>query len=443
MSPSCSHLYHNERGMTLILVLALLAVLTVVGTTAVTLTSTDLLVGGNYKSSQLAFYNAEAGVQYTLGRIPAALSTNALHLDGTTTSEDFAITAPSGFAFALAPTATFKRVANTRNYYFQVTGRPAPNSSISSTIEMVIRRATFLPYGLFGDELVSLNKTHPSFPFGYYSYDSRTTPIPNLANYPANSTGEADVGSNGEVSAYPNTYIDGDVALGDDGGSPPVKARFTNPTPALGTPTVTGQADLDVERVNPDPLGASGGNLAAAFTAVSQNNNNVFAGITGNVINLSAGQSVTLTAGPPGSKSNYYLQSITLNPDATLNIDTSGGGEVNIYLTGGLVAQPGSQFTFTGPPPDFTIYSDSTDPIIFRNFSVFKGTVYAPFARVEMKNRAVPIAPNSVAYGLIWADVIDMAVDTAAGGTFFFDTALKDKFVSNNVSAVSWKEFQN
>jgi hypothetical protein len=422
--------YRNEQGTTLVLALVLLGVLTVVGTTAVTLTSTDLLVGANYKASQLAFYNADAGVQHTLGSIPGALRSGTLSLIGTTANENYTVAVPTGFVFEIDAHATFKRVADTRKYYFQVTGRPRLKSSISSTIEVVFHRATSLPYGLFGDELVLLNQSHASFPYGYYSYDSRITPNPNPSNYPADSTGEADVGSNGEVKAYPNTYIDGDVALGDDGAG--TEAVFTNPVPGLGNPTVIGQAGRDVDRVNPDPLGANGGDLAATIMAASTANDNVIAGISANTINLGSGQSLTVTAG------NYYLESATLHLGSTLTIDTSGG-EVNIYLTGRLEAMPTSAINFTGQPTDFSLYSNAAEPIIFRHSGVFKGTVYAPFARVEMKNRA---PKTSVAYGLIWSNIVDMYV-ASPGGTFYFDTALKDTFLSRNVSMVSWKEIQN
>jgi hypothetical protein len=428
-----STICHNERGMTLALVLVLVGILTVVGTTAVMLTTTDLLVGGNYKTSQLAFYNAEAGVQYTLASLPGALSSGTLSLRGLTLNENYTVVAPTGFTFTTPSGPTFTRVGNTRKYFFRITGRPNPSSSISSTIEVVFQRITFFPYGLFGDELVRLNQTHSSFPFGYYSYDSRLTPNPDPADYPSNSTGEADVGSNGEVSAYPYTYIDGDVVLGDDGAG--TEAVFTNPAPALGDPTVTGQAGMDVERVPPDPLGANGGSLAATIAAVSTVNDNSGAGISGNTINLGSGQSLTLTAG------NYYLESVTLDPGATLTIDTSGG-EVNIYLVGKLEAKLGSVINFTGQPPDFTLYSNAMESLIFRHLGVFKGTIYAPFAKVEMKNRAVPTSVASVAFGLIWANTIDMFVDFP-GGTFYFDTALQDKFLSNDVSMVSWKEIRN
>ncbi|TSA10502.1 MAG: hypothetical protein D4R73_05160 [Deltaproteobacteria bacterium] len=53
----------NEKGIVLITALLFLMVLTVLGTTAVMISSTDIKIGGNYKTSKQAFYNAEAGIE--------------------------------------------------------------------------------------------------------------------------------------------------------------------------------------------------------------------------------------------------------------------------------------------------------------------------------------------------------------------------------------------
>jgi hypothetical protein len=387
---------------------------------------TDVQVGTNYRTSTQALYDAEAGVHYTLARLPAAISSGSLVLKGATATETYTIAPPSGFAFD--PVTTFTRVGTTgREYRFQVTGHA---NAARGAIEVVFRRGPLLPYGLFGNTRVSLNQTSAGFDFNYYSYDSRTTPNPDPADYPADSTGHAHVGSNGEVSAYAHTYIDGDVALGDDGAGH--EAVLTNPDPSQGDPTITGQAGQDVARINPDPLGASGGSVAAAITAASTTNDNAFVGIAGNTVNLGGGQSLTLTAG------TYYLESLTLNAGSTLNIDSSGG-EVKIYLTGRLEARLASRINFTGPPTDCSVYSNATDPLIFRHTGVFKGLVYAPFATVEMKNRA-PV--TSVAHGLLWGKTVDMFVDFP-GGTFYADTALEEKFLSTNVSVISWRDVRN
>ncbi|MCR4321213.1 MAG: pilus assembly PilX N-terminal domain-containing protein [Candidatus Brocadiaceae bacterium] len=53
----------DEKGMILIVVLALIAILTLAGTTAVITTTTDIKISGNYKTSVQSFYTAEAGIE--------------------------------------------------------------------------------------------------------------------------------------------------------------------------------------------------------------------------------------------------------------------------------------------------------------------------------------------------------------------------------------------
>ena len=50
-----------EKGMILIVVLALIAILTLVGTVAVITTNTDIKISGNYKTSVQALYAAQEG----------------------------------------------------------------------------------------------------------------------------------------------------------------------------------------------------------------------------------------------------------------------------------------------------------------------------------------------------------------------------------------------
>jgi Tfp pilus assembly protein PilX len=73
-----THLYHNERGMVTALALLLLAVLALVGTTAIVVTSTDIQIGGNYKVSEVAFYAAEAGVEEARARLRSTAGVNQI-----------------------------------------------------------------------------------------------------------------------------------------------------------------------------------------------------------------------------------------------------------------------------------------------------------------------------------------------------------------------------
>ena len=78
------------------------------------------------------------------------------------------------------------------------------------------------------------------------------------------------------------------------------------------------------------------------------------------------------------------------------------------------------------------MFSNSTDGIDFKHNSTFKGTVHDPYADVVVKNSAD-------VYGMIWANGLDIKNT----GELYFDTALKDKWLSDTVEIVSWREVIN
>ena len=67
--PAIRMIYNNEKGMVLPLGLMFLAIITILGTTAVIITTTDLKIGSNYRASEQAFYAAEAGISEALYRL--------------------------------------------------------------------------------------------------------------------------------------------------------------------------------------------------------------------------------------------------------------------------------------------------------------------------------------------------------------------------------------
>lgn len=425
----------NQQGLVLVLTLVFLAALTILGSTAVTMTSTDLLLGGNYKSSQVAFYQAEAGVHYTLARLPHLISQGTLSLDGSRETEDSIFDTPTGFTFHIAPLTTFTRVANTRKYVFQVTGRPRPNSSIQSKLEVVMQRQSAFPYGMFGDERVDL---------------------------PTAGTFAARIGSNGVVSVPSRQAVitvEGDIALGADTAGDKAVFSFKHTAETINEAPTTvsvgaGKAlDLTaVVRINPDPLDADTLVASASLQLSAINNNSSVAAIVSDSINqtttltpgdyyltdIALGSGETLTIDASSGDVNVYAKSIDFTNDAQIIMDATGGGKITIYLDGeGSFGSPDvlprPTLTMTGPPANFRIFSRSNEPIHFSHHGDLKGLVYAPFASVTCSNT------SARASGLLWAKVIVMQ---AAPGPFVFDVdpALPDAFLSNTVTLISWKE---
>ena len=405
-----SNLIHkNETGFVLPMGLMFLVIILLLGAIATFITTTDTKIGGNYKSSVEAFCDAEAGIQYAIAKIDDGLKADPQIFTFPTTigtSSPLSYTVPTDFSFVISGIS----LTGSNTYSFRSTGHSA---NASSTVEVVLVRGPVFQYGAFGNTTLDMKASGT-----VYSYNSSVNP--NSDPLPEDSTGDGDIGCNGEVVVYDGTYIDGDVGLGDDGGDPVIEAVYKE----LPTPTIIGEV-ADVPRVDPDPMGAIGGDLAADFVTYSTTNDNASAGITDNTISLGNGETLTLTAG------NYYMTSIELGNGSILNID-AGSGEVNIYLAGGLHADNDSSINVTGTPPDLTIFSNSTDGMDFSNNTIFKGTVYAPYATVMMKN-------DADVYGMIWANEVYMK----NSGAFYFDTALQDKWLADTFDIVSWKEVLN
>jgi hypothetical protein len=62
---SC-HSLGNERGTALVLALVMLALMSILGALALSTSTTEVSISGNYRSSQQAFYAAERAVEYAM-----------------------------------------------------------------------------------------------------------------------------------------------------------------------------------------------------------------------------------------------------------------------------------------------------------------------------------------------------------------------------------------
>ncbi len=59
----------DEKGLVLVVSLMMVAVIILLGTTAVLTTSTDMKISANYRTGNQAFYVAEAGIEEARGRL--------------------------------------------------------------------------------------------------------------------------------------------------------------------------------------------------------------------------------------------------------------------------------------------------------------------------------------------------------------------------------------
>lgn len=162
----------DERGMVLTVVLILIAVLVMLGTTAIMSVTTDLKIAGNYRESQTARYNAEAGVEQVI----AYLRNNAITYPTAGNSTTITISCPTGFNYSTS-VAINCVAANT--YKFQMTGWGANNAS--KTIETYIKKVPSYPQNI--DGAVAMYGGGPAVAFktgggGGYAIDGHDYPVP-------------------------------------------------------------------------------------------------------------------------------------------------------------------------------------------------------------------------------------------------------------------------
>jgi len=166
----------NERGAALVISLMFLAILAMLGSTAVVLTTTDMQIGANYKTHAQAFYDADAGVNYAIAKIEAGLEDGSFSLPPTIGStSSLAFTAPTGFGFSYNP-AVITMVADNR-FSFTTLGSGANSST--TTLITTCKRQPAIMFGAFGDKKLDLGNTA-----AVYSYSHSTTPSPPPCGFP-------------------------------------------------------------------------------------------------------------------------------------------------------------------------------------------------------------------------------------------------------------------
>lgn len=489
--------YMNENGAVLVLSLVFMVLLAMVGSTAVVLTTTDMKIGSNYKDSEAAFNDAQAGVQYAIGKMEEGLkawprtftlptsSTAAIPLIST-------FTVPTGFGFTY-PSPELTWIQDDPDIYeFSSNGTGIQGGNAGITVR--VQRLPAIMFGVFGDELLDLGNMA-----GVYSYahdDCIATGCYPLD--PGDSTNEGDIGSNNSVILRNNASVDGDVAVGENTGG-------TDGTVTDLGGVVTGEKGADIPRVDPDPLGILGGETAADFATYSTcpaapsgiptpgdpGNDNCNPALiieddignadntydpTGPSIHVKfAGDSLTLRGKPGGA--NFYFTEIKVDANTALYIDTTFG-PVNIYLTGPLTAGNGAEvvntkdgtcsdgFDSADPPvavaDDYCSCCTYTPPNIDctpcttpqtkigapGDFVIYANSTNDPSEKITLGN-------SSIFSGIIFAPGIEVVMNNSAdihgaimakrvdivnNVKVYFDTNIKDQMKSNDLKIVSWRD---
>ncbi len=231
--PAGMRLLENERGIVLIAVLCLIAALVLVGTTAYIVSSTDVKIGGNFRTNQTALQLAMAGTEQARQTLRAA---NASSSNTTNFSEELV-------AYASTPLASSSTLVSGYAYNASLTNDSAvgETTTTDNNGKAVITSVATGPNNtkaivITTVQLYSLSNNSPAV---LYSQDNTTLngSSINISGNDAGSCGGSNIGGVYVYSEPPSnthTYT--------ANGSPSVAG---NPATAVGTTNLDLQSYVD------------------------------------------------------------------------------------------------------------------------------------------------------------------------------------------------------
>src|SRR3990172_8669325 len=327
--------YGDEKGMILIVVLALIAILTLAGTTAVITTTTDIKISGNYKTSVQSFYIAEAGIQDGINRL-----LNGTIVDNAKTDPNWnssSTYSSNGFnnSFTLMHKVGSGTVVNDSNgnplYIITSNGT---SSSSKKTLETVL---SLTADSIFHDSLLGCDGVLATSSIDTDSYDSQ------IGSYASQTPGD-----NGNISTTntgaPVTIASSSVIKGDAN--------------ATGSLTMNSSA-----QVNGDANAT--GNLTMNSSSKVLGNVNT-AGNLSMVSSARIYQNANATGNITMSSSSRIVGNATAGGTVIINSGSSVSGTVTQYYTG--YAGYGGVLTSDCDPLDTpTFFNDNVTPIASDN----------------------------------------------------------------------------
>lgn len=378
----------EERGIALLIALLLMGLLLLLGTTFLTMSSTESQIALNERNAVQAFYLADAGVNKAISDLNANANytgsgTAELALGpGTYTVSVAAVTPPVSGSFDRKD--------------IQATGY-VPNSSVStramSIVSVSMERGSVFTWALFASESLGVDKDTV-----IDSYDS------GKGAYGGTNVGSgADIGSNGDADLKKDVMVKGDALTG---------ARLKTEAGVV----ITGVAKEYAPPVTLPPVLIPPG--SGSDVEVPKNGSRTLAPGRYGRLDVKDNGTVTLAPG-----TYYFYEHIKIEKDGKLVISPSE--KVMVYLTDTFEVKKDVQINANGIPANFLVYS-SGDKVDFDKDVVFYGAIYAPNAAIHVKKLSggEEDEPPSDASKGIFGALIGKEIDVKKSLRFHFDAAL-------------------
>jgi len=396
----------NEKGFVLPVSLMFLAIIALLGATAVKTTTTDLKIAINYKNSVEAFYLAEAGINHAQG----FLKQNISDWNNYTAAQTLPIS-PTTLSTGNYTITIEDPDQTSGNNWRKIVATATTSTGASAKIEVFLNPQSFFPfsYAAFGDEWVNISGNNAYTD----SYDSSVEPWTREGKMQ-----NGDVGTNsidvGDLDVG-NGIIYGDAIVGA-GGDPNIVISYNPHGNITGSETALSEPVL-MPSVTDSGLETSVGILSGSHTISTD----------------TRVDSISLA-----SKSK-----ITINGDVVLyvdgNIHISGKAKIDIPVGSSLTIYASETIHMAGQgivnqnnkPENLIIYgTDDCKKVHFSGQADFYGAIYAPEAEFDSSGQSD-----------IYGSIICNTVDISGQGGIHYDENLNNlgSGTVSDFNVMSWK----
>lgn len=379
------NIWRNEDGLAMLVALAIMFMISLLGVSAVQMSSTDMTITENYQQDVRSFYIAEGGIEHAYGvlRDTSTWRTGLSGYQAGGGTYDVTVVDKTTNA-ALGDTVVFVSVAD--------------RSGAQSSVEVKFAPTRPFRWAAFADDHMDLNG-------GTYtdSYDSDS------GTYAATMRLEGgDVGSNGYVDISGTADINGDAGTASAGelsiGGAGVVSGDTTTTAPMQVFDPVSVEDINYAKAN----NTAPGGLSGAFNYNAGNKS----------LRVNPGNTLTLANG------TYYFSSMDISGDVVI----PAGSTVKIYIDGDIQVQSMAKINAAGVPLQCQIYSRGS-LIRINGGAEVRSVVYAPDTEIRLTG-------GGDLYG---AYVGNVATDNG-GSNFHYDRALDDFELSKHYAKVAWRE---
>lgn len=405
---------NHQQGMILLTVSLIIMIITILGTVALIVTSTDLRIGSNYRLSRQAFYAAEAGAHSVLAayyttpsKLSSKLSAAAL---------GFAVTEPGTANYASDKAFWITNITYDAAIPPSWVGIESHGTVIGTDSEasvILYIKPIYHPFmnGAFGTNSITFSGG------GYFdSFDSRVAPW-SLATHSTDGVVGTNATAAGSVKVSTNAHIYGNVLIGP-GGNPG--------TTVTGSSSITGTITAENSLKDLTPIVDPGGGTNITITG----NNQTLSTGTYRTASFSFGSGKVVNIN--GNVTLYVTGNSSVTGSGSFNI--TSGSSLKLIMSGNLNISSSANFNQTLKAENFLILgtASSTSISLGGSANVY-AAVYAPSADLSYSG-------SSALYG----SLTGKSVTVSGQGNIHYDKALGDITLPGgemtNFVVLSWKD---